>query len=214
MFTPGQIVEYKSISNDFTGLFIIMSSRFTDSLLPDSESLPMFLYFRDNPVLPLDEGTIGRMISFTEVLKQMTLAKDHPYRLEVVRYLALAFFYGAIDFHQFTNSRKLTHQEMFVEKFLNLVRVYHKEQRELKFYAQKLTVSPKYLSKVIKDTSGKPANDWIDDHVALEAKALLKSTNMTIQQISGELNFPSQSFFGKFFKRVTGMTPKEYKVKG
>ncbi|MDR1180556.1 MAG: helix-turn-helix domain-containing protein, partial [Bacteroidales bacterium] len=54
-------------------------------------------------------------------------------------------------------------------------------------------------------------SDWIDNFVILEAKALLKSTNMTIQQISDELNFPSQSFFGKSFKRIVGMSPKMYR---
>ena len=79
------------------------------------------------------------------------------------------------------------------------------------FYAEKLSITPKYMSTVIKQTSGKTAGDWIDDHVLLEAKALLKSTNMTILQISDELNFPSQSFFGKYFKRLTGVSPKEYR---
>ncbi len=67
------------------------------------------------------------------------------------------------------------------------------------------------MSTIIKQTSGKTAGDWIDDYILLEAKALLKSTNMTIQQISDELNFPSQSFFGKYFKRLTGVSPKEYR---
>ncbi|MDR0368520.1 MAG: helix-turn-helix domain-containing protein, partial [Bacteroidales bacterium] len=53
----------------------------------------------------------------------------------------------------------------------------------------------------------------IDNYVVLEAKALLKSTNMTVQQISDELNFPSQSFFGKYFHRVVGVSPKEYRQK-
>jgi YesN/AraC family two-component response regulator len=93
------------------------------------------------------------------------------------------------------------------------VQTHYREQRGLDFYADKLCITPKHLSKVIKAISDKPANDWIDEHVVLEAKALLKSTNMTIEQISDELNFPSQSFFGKYFKRVTGMSPKEYKLK-
>ena len=98
-----------------------------------------------------------------------------------------------------------------MEKFLSLVQINYKEQRGLEFYADKLCFTPKYLSKVIKENSGTSANDWIDNHVVLEAKALLKSTNMTIQQISDELNFPSQSFFGKYFKRHVGVSPKEYK---
>jgi len=154
------------------------------------------------------------MISFFELLKNMAQAKDHRFRLEVARYLTLAFLYGAGDFHPLMDNRKISHQETLLENFLNLVRTHHKEERELKFYAQKMSISPKYLSKIIKETSGRPANDWIDDHVALEAKALLKSTNINIQQISEELNFPSQSFFGKYFKRVTGMSPSEYKGKG
>ena len=71
-----------------------------------------------------------------------------------------------------------------------------------------------HLTRVLRESGNKSANDLIDDHVALEAKALLKSTNMTIEQVSDELNFPSQSFFGKYFKRITGMSPKDYKSKG
>jgi AraC-like DNA-binding protein len=55
------------------------------------------------------------------------------------------------------------------------------------------------------------AKKWIDDYVIWETKALLKSTNMTVQQISDELNFPSQSFFGKYFKRLVGLSPLEYR---
>ena len=215
-FVPGSIVEYKSTSDDFTGFLIIFSSKFIENMVENAlERLPLFLSVRDNPVIPLDEEMLKRLIEYFDALKRLAQATDHPYRLEVVRYLTLAFLYGSnLDFHKISNNRKMTHQEMLVEKFLNLVHIHHKKQRELKFYAPILKLSPRHLSKVIKQTSGKPANDWIDDHVILEAKALLKSTDMTIQQISDELNFPSQSFFGKYFKRVMGMSPSEYKGKG
>ena len=213
---PGHITEYKSISENFTGLFLVFSSKFTESLMENaSERLPLFLSVRDNPVIPLDEETLKGITVYFEALKRLAQSIDHPYRLEVVRYLTLAFLYGSsLDFHKISNNRKMTHQEMLVENFLNLVRIHHKKQRGLEFYAKKMFISPRHLAKVIKETSGKPANDWIDDQVVLEAKALLKSTNMTIQQISDELNFPSQSFFGKYFKRVTGITPSKYKGKG
>jgi AraC-like DNA-binding protein len=82
------------------------------------------------------------------------------------------------------------------------------------FYAKKLCMAPKYLSAVIKEKTGKSAFEWINDYVILEAKSLLKSTNMTIQQISDELNFANQSFFGKYFKRLAGMSPKSYRGEG
>ncbi len=210
---PGQVMEYKSISDDFSGLFVIMSKQFTDSLMPNvQERLPLSLSVRDNPAISLNEEALEGMISYFEMIKRVIKIKEHPNRIDVVRYLTLAFFYGAgIYFHELADNRKKTHHELLVEKYLNLVQTHYKEQRGLEFYADKLCITPKHLSKVIKETSGKPANDWIDDHVVLEAKALLKSTNMTIQQISDELNFPSQSFFGKYFKRVTGMSPRAYK---
>ena len=212
---PGQIMEYKSISDDFSGLFIIMSQKFTDSLMPNAaERLPLTISVRDNPVTPLNEETIDGMIRYFDMLKRIIQIKDHPHRLEVARHLTLAFFYGAcVDFHKSISNSNITYHEMFMEKFLRLVQTHYKSERGLEFYANKLCVTPKHLSKVIKATSNKSANDWIDEHVTLEAKALLKSTNMTIQQISDELNFPSQSFFGKYFKRVTGMSPREYKGK-
>ena len=213
---PGQIMEYKSISEDFTGLFMVMSSRFTDSLMPNaSERLPLSISVRDNPITPLNEEMLEGMIRYFNMLKRIIREKDHPYRLEVARHLTLAFFYGAsIDFHKLADKAKKTHNEMLVEKFLHLVQAHYKEQRGLEFYANKLCLTPKHLSKVIKATGDKSANDFIDEHVTLEAKALLKSTNMTIEQISDVLHFPSQSFFGKYFKRVTGMSPKEYKGSG
>ena len=211
----GQIMEYKSISEDFSGLFIIMSPKFTDSLASDvANRLPVFFYLLDNPVIPLDKEALEGMITYFEMIKKVIQVKDHPYRIEAVRHLTLAFLYGAgVYFHKFDNNRGKSHHETIVEKFLHLVQTHFKEQRGLEFYADKLCLTPKHVSKVIREISGKPANDWIDEHVILEAKALLKSTNMTIQQISDELNFPSQSFFGKYFKRVTGMSPREYKGK-
>ena len=210
---PGQILEYKSVSEDFSGLFIIMSSKFTDSLITNvADRLPLLLAVRDNPVINLDEEALEGMIKYFNLLKKVIRVKEHPYRLETVRYLTLAVFYGGgVFFHNVSDNKKMTHRETIVDKFLRLVQIHYKDERGLEFYANKLCITTGYLSKVIKETSRKPANDWIDEHITLEAKALLKSTDMTIDQISEELNFPSQSFFGKYFKRITGMSPSEYK---
>ena len=212
----GQIMEYKSISDDFSGLFIIMSPKFSESLMPNAhERLPLHLSVRDNPVIPLNEEALNGMITYFDMIKRVIQVKDHPHKLEVARYLTLAFSYGAsVDFHNLDENTKKTHNEQVVDKFLHLVQTNYKEERGLDFYAAKLCITPKHLSKVIKAIGGKPPNDLIDEHVVYEAKALLKSTNMTIQQITDELNFPSQSFFGKYFKRVTGMSPREYKSEG
>jgi len=210
---PDQILEHEFVSSDFSGKMIIMSKQFLQNLLPNAQDrLPLFLHVRDKPCIELNEEGLEGMITYYNMLKRIIRDKDNPHRIEVVRHLTLALFYGVrFNFHEQNSNNKLTHYEMLVEKFMHLVQTHYKQQRGLDFYADQLYLTPKHLSKVIKETTNKTANDWIDEYVILEAKALLKSTNMTAQQISEELNFSCQSFFGKYFKRHTGMSPREYK---
>jgi AraC-like DNA-binding protein len=79
------------------------------------------------------------------------------------------------------------------------------------FYADKMHLSPKYLSAVVKKVSGQTPSNWIDGLVIMEAKNLLKYSEMNIQEIAYQMNFPNQSFFGKYFKQRTGMTPSTYR---
>ena len=71
-----------------------------------------------------------------------------------------------------------------------------------------LCVTPKHLSATIKETSGRTAGEWIDSYVIIEAKTLLRNTGLTIQEVSAKLNFSNQSFFGKYFKHITGISPR------
>ncbi|MDR1938789.1 MAG: AraC family transcriptional regulator [Tannerellaceae bacterium] len=208
---PGQILQYKHISEDFSGLFVVMSRRFTDSL-GIQERLPLRFSVSNDPYITLNDEELEVMTTYYTMLQRAIRIKDHPYRMEIAKHLTMVFFYGiGHTLHTLTENKEQSKHEILVEKFLNLVQTHYREQRGLDFYADKLCLTPKHLSKVVKENSGTSASDWIDNHVALEAKALLKSTNMTIQQISDELNFPSQSFFGKYFKRIVGVAPKEYK---
>jgi len=213
---PGQILEYKSVSEDFEGLFVVMSKKFTESLMPNAhERLPLLVSVTDNPVIPLDKEGMAGILNYFNMLKKLILIEDHPYRIEVARYLTLSFLYGAgYSYHKFVDKRKKTHNEMLIEKFLHLEETHYKKERGLEYYAGKLCITSKHLSRVLRESGNKSPNDLINDRVILEAKALIKSTNMTILQISDELNFSTQSFFGKYFKRITGLSPKEYKAKG
>jgi AraC-like DNA-binding protein len=94
---------------------------------------------------------------------------------------------------------------------MSLVSEHFKTEREIEFYANKLCVSKKYLSSLLKQETGMTALEWIERYVVLYAKSCLTSTTMTIQQISDELEFSSQSVFGKYFKRVEGVSPKAYR---
>lgn len=99
----------------------------------------------------------------------------------------------------------------YFDKLMALLSEHYRDQRNVEFYAEKMHVSSKHLSRVIRSYTGKSVHQWIDEFVALEIKNLLKYSNMSIQQISLALNFPNPSFMGQYFKRITGMTPGEYK---
>ena len=85
------------------------------------------------------------------------------------------------------------------------------KERSVNYYAEKLNITPKHLSAVAKETSGHTAGEWIDSYVILEAKMLLQNSEMSIQEISSRLNFANQSFFGKYFKHHTGVSPKAFR---
>lgn len=107
-------------------------------------------------------------------------------------------------------SRSRFRRPTYVHDFIDLVHEYHRSERSVAFYAEKLFISPKYLSLLIKEATGRSAAEIIDEYVVLEAKNLLRFSGKNIQQISYELNFPNQSSFGKYFKHLVGMSPSEY----
>ena len=104
-------------------------------------------------------------------------------------------------------SRNLPRQTQLLLAFQSLVRQHYMEHRDVAFYASKMCITPKYLSIVIKQASGRRAIDWIRDFVILDAKAMILSGNYTMQQISDTLHFANPSFFGKYFKEAVGCSP-------
>ena len=101
--------------------------------------------------------------------------------------------------------------KIILEQFLKLVTEFHNSQRGMSFYAEKLYLTPKYLSKIIKEASGRTGPEWIDSFVIMEAKNMLRYSDMPIKEVVFELHFPNSSVFYKFFKLHTGQTPSEYR---
>lgn len=208
---PDQIVEFEYISEDLEAVFIVLSVKFLQSLNID-EKFSSFIAVRDNPNMPLTEDELRAMLSYYNMMQNCIKADANLHKLEMAKHLTIAFFYGVgHNLHKLNENRIKSRDELFVDNFLKLVQDNFKQERGVTFYADRMCLTPKYMSTAIKENSGKSAGEWIDEWVIMEAKVLLKSTNMTIQQISDELNFPSQSSFGKYFKRLVGVSPKEYR---
>lgn len=136
---------------------------------------------------------------------------EMQHRVEVVRLFIRTF--GYVLRVRLIAPLPSNNENNLVKQFLELVEMHHKTERQVGFYASRIHLTPKYLSLLIKQNTRKSANDWINSYVMLEAKAMLKSSKLSIQQISEELNFADQSVFGRYFKRLEGISPKEYRGK-
>jgi len=108
-----------------------------------------------------------------------------------------------------TGSSGARAQAIFMN-FMKELNEHHQSERMLAFYAEKCCVTPKYLSQVVHDVSGKFASEWIRDMVIMDAKALLRSRRYAVQQVAEMMGFDNTSFFGKYFKSATGMSPRAF----
>lgn len=214
----GQTCELISYTNNLQGRAIAMSSTFADSLFVGSEggyTHQLYSSMINSPLMNLDKDQ-NVFSEYYQLLKNIIQSPHSEYKINAVRHLTLAMFYGYshMKHDMGSYSKGSNRQDVIYSAFLEAVGKYYKTERKVGFYADKLCITPKYMSQVVKDISGRTASEIIEDYVITEIKALLLSTNMTIQQISDYLNFPSQSVFGKYFKRVTGTSPKGYKIEG
>ena len=206
-----QPLEY---SEDLKSKIIVMSREFSNSMfsnLTELRSIRNSLYA--NSVFIMDNSNFV-FDKYYDLLLNLVSSPKIKFKVEAARHMTLAMFYGyTFDEHGvYDNKNKSSRQEMLHSKFIDLLSRNFRTEREVKFYAEKLCVTPKYLSQVVSGLTGRTPSDYIEEFVVMESKALLNSTPMTIQQVSDELHFPSQSFFGKYFKRIVGMSPKEYRA--
>lgn len=168
-----------------------------------------------NPVLHLDKQFLGESLDIYARMKSKLREEDNIFREGALRGYTQVLMYNAYNYfskikeHVEISSKCSRNQDIYT-RFMQAVQKNYMQERSISYYADLLCISPKYLSQVIKNVTGRLAGEWISDYVILEAKALLKSNKYTVQQVCDMLNFADQSFFGKYFKRKTGVSPKIY----
>lgn len=215
IFLPGAVVQPISRSDDFVGYGLMLKvDRVID--VDPSVGVQLYLVVRDNPCVSLTDIDMQTLFEMSNMIQKKLQCVDHPYRKEIIENLILNLIYeiGAI-IHR---GKKIEHrkvrgrQEELFEKFLYLVATHYRTHRDLSFYAEQMCLTPKYLSSIVKQVSGSSATECIIRSVIRSAKALLETSQLTVQQIADYLNFPTPSFFGQYFKKHVGMTPKEYRM--
>lgn len=200
------------VSSDFDAVCVVLSKRMTEAMFMCINSLPAFNMATCHPVVEVPEHQVAAYEVLYRRLGEISAATDNEYIFQAQLYAMVQFFFqtGWHTYKQFVNDIPTPHGRI-ADRFMTLVRQNFKHERFLEFYANRLEITSKHLSRTIKAQTGVSAVEWIERFIVLEAKVLLKSSNLNIQQISDELHFPSQSFFGKYFKKKTGMSPKEFR---
>lgn len=220
MTFPNNVLKIEAGYPTATVRGIMLSQDFMRMLQVDvKNSLPLFMRLAYNPLVNLTQEQQEDIERYFDLLENISNNSDLAHRDEIVRGLLMLMFYRISDTYeqrpQVLDEKERSvrnRREEYFAKFITLLSENFKRERTVGFYAEQMCVTPKYLSLLIKDFSGKSAAEWIDSYVITEAKTLLRYSTMSIQEVAYELNFSSQSFFGKYFKHLTGMSPSEYKL--
>ena len=211
---PGFVMQVNRVTDDFG----LVCMGFCPSIFNEASTClepTFFHYIKDAPcvTLPDDEATLLRhLISLVSANYQDTknryrrqIAGNHCQNL-------LFHFYSRTQQHFLSNDTKwVSRKEELFKKFLQLVHQHCATHREVAFYAQKLSITPRYLSTIVQEMSHETTKELIDRHAIMEIKVMLKNSRMNIQELSNFMNFTDQSFFGRYFKKHTGMSPMEYR---
>lgn len=208
------VVDSYHHSDDMEGLCIMMSVHFFREIIQNvSDVSSLFLFSRQHPVMSLEQKEIETFKEYFQVIKQKICDQGNHFRKDLIKTLLLAMFYDLsnIIYRVQYNDKPQTRADAIFTHFIKLVEKNYRQERRVGWYAAQLNITPKHLSETVKNASRRTPNEWIDDYVTLELRVLLKNSTKTIKEIAQELNFPNQSFLGKFFKEHVGVSPSKYR---
>lgn len=207
---------------------LFLSSELLSSLTFDVTVLNPRYLIDHEPVMVLDEDDMSLLEHYFELLHDCAIKNSNaPQQLSLIsrsigRSIVVALLYQLAfiterrylldsmpqeELHAPGKSRKMN----YVHEFMRLLQEYYRKERTVSFYANKLCISPKYLSLLVREVTGRTAAAIIDQYVINEAKNMLRFSGYTIQQVAYKLNFPNQSAFGKYFKHITGSSPTTFR---
>lgn len=208
---PHIIVDKSSVSLDFECRGMALSSKFMEQLGRVADGgwdLEMFL--GKNPVLPLSEDERSLFMQYYDLLSSKITRSYCRHQDAVMQALFRAFmleFFDIMDRHVKLTPPNFTSSEMLFRHFVEVLMADYPRQRSVEHYASRLCVTPKYLSAV----SGSTASEVINRCITDDVRRLLHNPDKSVKEISNELGFPNLSFFGKYVKRMLGMSPKAYR---
>lgn len=212
---PQTIFEHKITNLDFKYCGFCLSPEYVKQIsLISSNSWNAILFIENNPIIALDENESSLFLQYYNLIRSKFETESQHHLKQLIDMLLQAFIY---EFHDSMEKRikidppQYNSADNLFISFLDILVNSYPKQRSVSYYAEKLFVTPKYLSAICKEISGETASDLITRYVKKDIENLLKRPNKTIKEIANELDFANLSFFGKYVKRIFGVSPKEYR---
>lgn len=210
---PGQILACNEKSDDFTLAYFSFSNLLIDEILFRFPTA-FIGFLRETPVYHLPEKEKGTLWGeYFTVLHSKYFEVKNVCRSEIIFNLLHNFYmdlYSKVIANNEIHLRQRKRKKEIQEEFFRLVKM-HKDNREVAFFAEKLCITPKYLSIITKESTGNSAKWLIDKFAITELKLQLKSTSTPLKEIAENLNYPCEAFLCKYFKKHTGITPSHYR---
>lgn len=222
IYMPSLPIRLLYKSEDAEGLLVALDVDFMLPVVQRVANAENLLHVRRYPFFSLTEESFGYIRSMLEKLWERIYEEDKDrkgflqQRLQVeliksmaqtITYEVLSIYFSKLPIQPMVQTKK----DLIFHQFLLSLFRHFRQEREVAFYAELQHLSPRYFSSIIKEKSGNNALQWIVQMVITEAKLLLETSDLSIKEISVQLNFPTQSFFGKYFKQYTGISPKEFR---
>lgn len=212
--SPGSIIQINKIEGKLKLYFMVFSSKFIEGISKTKSIIDLIYITKNHPILSLPKEFACIYEEFFTLMMKVYYKEHSPYNPEILKCMLLSILYRLSDmYHErpIRSETALSRSEEICKTFSHLVIQHYTTERNILYYAKQMNITPTHLSNTVKHVTGKTVMDIISEVVIVDAKAQLKSTNIPIHEISDSLNFPNVSFFGKHFKRLTGMSPQQYR---
>ena len=222
IYMASTLVHLLHKSEDAEGIMVEVDFYYILPIVNKVINVESQLFMRKNPCVSLSGEQCAHFEYLLNNLWDRINAEDckkenvqyQHLKLELIKSMGQTICYEILNMY-FTNQPLQPLQQgkkdvVFQNFMLSLFRFYRKE-RDVSFYARMQHITPRYFSAIIKEKTGDSALQWIVRMVITEAKQLLEESDLSIKEIADQLNFPTQSFFGKYFKQYVGVSPKEYR---
>lgn len=209
ILSNNQIVNHMEPALISEGKMIVVTMEYVLGL-PSPIDTNFFSYSRYLSVISLTDEKFADLDTYFHFIHKEA-NETGKYQKEIIRFIFHALILELLAEYEHLlnlNPEVDIRDESLSDRFFRLLAVHFREEHTVRYYADRLSVTPKYLSTAIKRITGRPVLDWIHEAILIESQMLLRTTDLTVQEIADRLYFSSPSAFVQFFKKHTGTTPK------